>query len=67
MKVSNNNVTLHLVVRLVLGLINLCTKNNKNFLKMYRKICTTEQYSFLVNVTTHLSHNPLPFRKNLKE
>ena len=36
----------------------------KDFIKIYKK-CTTETYSFMVNVTSLPSDNPLRFRKNL--
>ena len=35
-----------------------------DFMNIYKK-CTTEPYSFLVNVTTLPSDDPLRFRKNL--
>ena len=38
--------------------------NFKDFMKLY-KVCTKEQFSFLVNDTTLPSDNPLRFRKNL--
>ena len=38
--------------------------STKDFTNIYRK-CTAELYSFLVNVTTLVSNNPLRFRKNL--
>ena len=39
---------------------------SKDFMKIYKK-CTAEPYSFLVNVTTLPSDNPLRFRKNLSK
>ena len=40
--------------------------NFKDFMKIYKK-STAEPYSFLVNVTTLPSDNPLRFRNNLLE
>ena len=37
----------------------------KNFIKIYKKICTAKPYSFLVNDTTRPSDDSLRFRKNL--
>ena len=36
----------------------------RDFINIYKK-CTAEPYSFLVNVSTLASDNPLRFRKNL--
>ena len=46
------------------AIIHSCNIDFKDFTKIYKK-CIEEPYSFLVNVTTLSSDNPLRFRKNL--